>query len=439
MRQHRIFQIENIPLWKARLLHWAVQQEQAVYLDSNGQEGNAYTGKGWECLVAAGALKVLECQAGQAFEQLKQFQKETQDWIFGFLSYDLKNETEQLSSQHFDGIGLPALGFFQPETVVGIRNGCLEIFYINEDINTLFEYFQIFDVYIQKNKKDIKNRKIVLKSRINREIYLELVNKIKSHIMEGDLYEMNLCQEFFAEKTSLNPVAVFSKLNQIGQAPASAFLRWRDRYLMNASPERFLQKRGQRLVSQPIKGTRRRGATPEEDDTIREELAGNSKDRAENIMIVDLVRNDLARNCLPGSVQVEELFGIHTFQTVHQMISTVSGSLRPDRHAIDALRDAFPMGSMTGAPKVMAMQLIENYEQTRRGLYSGAVGYFDPFGDFDFNVVIRSILYNASSEYVSVQVGGAIVFDSVPEDEYEECLLKLGAMLRALGATISQS
>ena len=243
---------------------------------------------------------------------------------------------------------------------------------------------------------------------------------------------MNLCQEFFAEKTGLDPVAVFGRLNLIGLAPASAFLRWHERYLMSASPERFLQKRGSRLVSQPIKGTRRRGSTLQEDDSIRAELASNEKDRAENVMIVDLVRNDLARNCLPGSIRADELFGIHTFETVHQMISTVSGVLRPGTHPVDALRDAFPMGSMTGAPKVMAMQLIEQYEQTRRGLYSGAVGYFDPEGNFDFNVVIRSILYNADTGYVSAQVGGAIVYDWEPEAEYEECLVKLSAMQRAL-------
>jgi para-aminobenzoate synthetase component 1 len=243
---------------------------------------------------------------------------------------------------------------------------------------------------------------------------------------------MNFCQEFFAEKKNLDAVAVFERLNWIGRAPSSAFMRWGDRFLMSASPERFLQKRGDRLVSQPIKGTRRRGATVDEDEHIRAELASNEKDRAENIMIVDLVRNDLARNCLPGSVRVDELFGIHTFETVHQMISTVSGMLRPGVHPVDALRDAFPMGSMTGAPKVMAMQLIEQYEHTRRGLYSGAVGYFDPEGNFDFNVVIRSILYNASSGYVSAQVGGAIVYDSEPEAEYEECLVKLSAMQRGL-------
>ncbi len=429
MRQHTLFPIDDLSLWKERLLYWAAEQELAVYLDSNGHEGDQASGKGWESLVAAGALRILECPAGNAFEQLKQFQAEINDWMFGFLSYDLKNETERLSSRHFDGIGLPDLGFFQPETVLGIRNGFLEIFYVNEDINQFFETFKTFDKNVLKNILSAKN---ILNPRINKEDYLKIVERIRAHIIEGDVYEMNLCQEFFAEKTRIEPADVFARLNQIGLAPASAFLRWRDRYLMSASPERFLQKRGDQLVSQPIKGTRRRGATEQEDRAIRAELAANEKDRAENVMIVDLVRNDLARHCLPGSVRVEDLFGIHTFETVHQMISTVRGTLRPDAHPMDALRDAFPMGSMTGAPKVIAMQLIEQYEKTRRGLYSGAVGYFDPSGDFDFNVVIRSILYNANTHYVSAQVGSAIVYDSVPEAEYEECLLKLEAMQRAL-------
>jgi len=257
---------------------------------------------------------------------------------------------------------------------------------------------------------------------------------------------MNLCQEFFSENTDLDPVAVFERLNGIGKAPFSTFMRWRDRYLLSASPERFLKKEGRKVMSQPIKGTRRRSL--QDDNAMRKELETSEKDRAENVMIVDLVRNDLARNCIPGSVQVEELFGIYTFETVHQMISTVTGTLKPLEviksnflndhndsnyfNDLNVLRDAFPPGSMTGAPKVMAMELIEKYEKTRRGLYSGAVGYFDPAGDFDFNVVIRSILYNATSRYVSVQVGGAIVYDSVPEQEYEECLVKAEAMLKAL-------
>ncbi len=243
---------------------------------------------------------------------------------------------------------------------------------------------------------------------------------------------MNFCQEFFAENVLLDPVAVFERLNAIGKAPFATFLRWRDRYLLSASPERFLKKMGQKLITQPIKGTRRRGKTPEEDEQIWQALAASEKDRSENVMIVDLVRNDLSRNCLPGSVVVEELCGVYSFATVHQMISTVSGTLPAETHWLDALRDCFPMGSMTGAPKIMSMELIERYERTRRGLYSGAVGYFAPDGDFDFNVVIRSILYNAATRYVSAQVGGAIVYDSVPEEEYEECMVKAEAMMRAL-------
>jgi para-aminobenzoate synthetase component 1 len=262
--------------------------------------------------------------------------------------------------------------------------------------------------------------------------YLANVAAIRRHIIEGDLYEMNLCQEFYAEGVQLDPLSVFRRLNAIAKAPFATYFKLEDRYLLSASPERFLRKTGDLLVSQPIKGTRRRGASPASDEQARLDLAGSKKDQAENVMIVDLVRNDLARSCRPGSVVVEALFGIHTFETVHQMISTVTGVLRPDVHPVTAIQRAFPMGSMTGAPKVMAMQLIERYENTRRGLYSGAVGYFTPEGDFDFNVVIRSILYEAQTGYLSMQVGGAIVYDSVPEQEYEECLLKAEAMLKAL-------
>ncbi len=381
----------------------------------------------------------MEANAGQAFEQLSFFQKGKKDWLFGFFGYDLKNEVERLSSQNFDGIGLPDLGFFQPETVVGIRGDQIEIQAIGRMPEAVFEEIKTAkpDAYSMTKSQNVK---VGLQPRISKDEYLQKVEAIRQHIVEGDLYEMNLCQEFFSENADLYPVAVFERLNEIGKAPFSTFMRWRDRYLLSASPERFLKKEGRKVISQPIKGTRRRDL--QDDEKMREDLLNSEKDRAENVMIVDLVRNDLARNCEPGSVQVEELFGIYTFETVHQMISTVTGTLKSldvskgnslnDPNTLDALRDAFPPGSMTGAPKVMAMELIEKYEHTRRGLYSGAVGYFDPAGNFDFNVVIRSILYNAAARYVSVQVGGAIVFDSVPEQEYDECLLKAEAMMRAL-------
>jgi len=401
----------------------------AIYLDSNGHAAQAYTT--WECLVGAGAADIIEQKAGQALTALQNFRRDKQDWLFGFLGYDLKNEIERLHSGHFDGIALPDLVFFQPKTVVGIRNGQIEIHTLHHLPQEVFEEIKNFK--LQTLKLQTSNFKLqTLEPRLPKPDYLETVERIRQHIIEGDVYEVNLCQEFFMEGADLDPVSVFARLNVLSKAPFAAFMRWHDRYLMCGSPERFLKKQGQKLISQPIKGTRKRGKTREADERIRHELADSQKDRAENVMIVDLVRNDLARLCRPGSVQVEELFGIHTFETVHQMISTVVGEGLPS--ATDEMT-IFPPGSMTGAPKVMAMLLIEQYEHTRRGLYSGSVGYFDPTGDFDFNVVIRSILYNAADQYASIQVGGAIVFDSVPEEEYEECLVKAEAMrLAVLGS-----
>jgi len=439
-----------MPLCKRQLLAWANSHPVAVFLDSNSFPDQTH--QTWECLVAVGAASVFEANSGQAFAGLKKYYDEKRDWLFGFFGYDLKNEVEKLQSEHPDGIGLPDLFFFQPKIVIGIRRPIYDLRFTNDDSKSepvMVEVYALLDEpeNIWKTIQNIqpvpqpspgsqivnRNSKIVHpQNRTSLPDYLATVRSIRRHIIAGDVYEMNLCQEFFAEQAQIQPVAVFERLNERTKAPFAAFMRLHDRYLLCASPERFLRKEGQSLISQPIKGTRRRHADPEEDERAREELRNSEKDRAENVMIVDLVRNDLARNCLPGSVRVDELFGIYSFQTVHQMISTVSGVLQPGTHPVEAIRDAFPMGSMTGAPKVMAMQLIEQYEKTRRGLYSGAVGYFAPDGDFDFNVVIRSILYNAASGYLSCQVGGAIVYDSEPEQEYEECMVKVGAMLQSL-------
>lgn len=440
MRRTATFPLRDLVFWKKQLLHWAATHDVAAYLDSNNFPSKTKAplpaDATWDCLVGAGAARILVCEAGTAFPQFQAFRGgEGIDWLFGFFAYDLKNEVEHLTSAHPDRVGFPDLAFFQPETVVGIRNGHLEIRCLTQDPQEVYEAVRAEG---QGRRGKAGGIPVHLQPRFSKPDYLATVEALRQHIIEGDVYEVNLCQEFFAENAALDPVAVFERLNAIAQAPFATFLRWQHRYLLSASPERFLKKTGSRVVSQPIKGTRRRGKTAAEDDQIGRELAASEKDRAENVMIVDLVRNDLARHCVPGSVRVDELFGIYTFPTVHQMISTVSGVLQlpvptvGDKLSGSLIRDAFPMGSMTGAPKVMAMQLIEQYERTRRGLYSGAVGYFDPAGDFDFNVVIRSILYNAESGYASAQVGGAIVFDSDPEQEYEECLLKAEAMRRAL-------
>ncbi len=425
MRHIDSFSIQNSAFWKTQLLHWAAEHTIYMCLDNNAQQRSSGDSP-WNMLLGVGAAKTLELPAGTAFESLKRLQEAEQDWLFGGFGYDLKNEVEALNSRNLDGVMFPDLVFFQPETVVILRDSLLEIQTRNLSPTAVFDAIQAAQRPTQKANTAAPN----LLPRISKAKYLETVEAIRQHIIEGDLYEMNLCQEFYAENASIDPLSVWKRLNNLSKAPLAAFFRWHDRYLLSASPERFLKKEGQKLISQPIKGTRKR--LPGNDEAMRAELAASEKDRAENVMIVDLVRNDLARSCKPGTVIVEELFGIHTFETVHQMISTVSGELLPRLNAIDALRYAFPPGSMTGAPKVMAMELIEQYEYSRRGLYAGALGYFEPAGNFDFNVLIRSILYNESRKYISFQVGGAIVYDSIPEEEYEECLVKASALFAAL-------
>ncbi|MFY7988966.1 MAG: chorismate-binding protein, partial [Flavobacterium sp.] len=194
----------------------------------------------------------------------------------------------------------------------------------------------------------------------------------------------------------------------------------------------YLRKEGLKVISQPIKGTARRSLDVKQDEQLKSDLAQNEKERSENIMIVDLVRNDLSHTATKGSVQVEELCQIYTFKQVHQMISTIVSEVENTTSPIEILRTTFPMGSMTGAPKISAMQIIEALEETKRGLYSGTVGYFTPTGDFDFNVVIRSILYNSQNKYLSFSVGSAVTAQAIPEMEYEECLLKAKAMFEVL-------
>ena len=386
-----------------------------------------------ECLVAVDAVDEIIIDTKEAFDSLKNFHNSKNDWLFGFFSYDLKNEVEELTSENFDGIKMPGLHFYQPKFIFiingdEVRIGYMDEFSTKEEVNVLFEQINVAKFEVQKPEFDIH-----LKNRINREQYLASVQKLKEHIKYGDIYEINFCQEFYAEEITIDPLQAYLDLNEISQSPFSCFYRLDDKYLMCASPERFIKKAGQKLVSQPIKGTIKRGVTKEEDKQWMEDLRNSPKERGENVMIVDLVRNDLSRTAKKGSVKVEELYGIYSFKQVHQMISTVSSELRDDMHFVNAIQRAFPMGSMTGAPKIRAMELIEQYESTKRGLYSGAVGYITPAGDFDFNVVIRSILYNSTEKYVSFMAGGAITDKSLPEKEYEECLLKAKAMFEVLG------
>jgi para-aminobenzoate synthetase component 1 len=259
---------------------------------------------------------------------------------------------------------------------------------------------------------------------------------LKQHIQSGDIYEINFCQEFFSEATQFNPLETYINLKQFSPTPFSAYYRSNHHYLICASPERFLMKKGNEVISQPIKGTIKRGTDIVEDEKLKKQLKNDEKERAENIMIVDLVRNDLSRIAKEGSVKVNELCKIYSYPQLHQMISTISAKVDKQLDFTEIIKACFPMGSMTGAPKIKAMELIEKYESFKRGLFSGSVGYITPEGDFDFNVVIRSLFYNSVNHYLSFMVGSAITAKSDPEKEYEECLLKAKGILLSLNADL---
>ena len=425
------FQPENIVEFKTQLLLWAQQFKTAIWLDSNNYQ-QKYSS--FDAVLAVDAFSKIECDYNNAFNKLKTFQTNTNDYIFGYLGYDLKNDVEKLESNNFDGLHFSDLYFFQPKKLFFIKGTSVEIKYLakfsSEIESDLME--------IMKKKKEKKKAKksvenpIKIKLRIHKDAYFEKINSVLNHIHRGDIYEANFCQEFYCENTTLNPVEVYQHLNKISKPPFATFLKVEDKFLLSASPERYIKKDGDTVISQPIKGTAKRAITKKEDEILINELKNNPKERAENIMIVDLVRNDLSRTAIKGSVKVNELCKVYTFQQVHQLISTISCKVDSKIHSIDIIKNTFPMGSMTGAPKISAMRIIETLEETKRGLYSGAVGYITPKGDFDFNVIIRSILYNKTKKYISYSVGGAITAQSIPEKEYEECLLKAQAMKHVL-------
>jgi para-aminobenzoate synthetase component I len=413
--------------FKKKLLSWAQQFREILFLDSNHY---LHEYASYDCILAIDAFTSIKTDYHNAFEDLKQYQSITKDWLFGYLSYDLKNDIEELVSHNQDSLNFPELFFFQPKKIFLIKGNNLEILYLNMcDDEVEYDFKIIGEVqYIDNNDK----QNIEIKQRIPKESYLEKVSQMLSHIDHGNIYEANLCMQFYAENCKINPIDVYQKLSVISQAPFSVFFKNNSDYLLCASPERYLRKEGTKVISQPIKGTAKRFTDAILDKNAKVELAQNLKEQSENVMIVDLVRNDLSHTATKGSIKVEELFGIYTFKQVHHMVSTITSQVSPTTSPVEIIRTTFPMGSMTGAPKISAMKIIENLEETKRGLYSGSVGYFTPNGDFDFNVVIRSILYNSSSNFMSFSVGSAITSQSIPEKEYEECMLKAKAMFEVL-------
>ncbi|KAA9346108.1 aminodeoxychorismate synthase component I [Adhaeribacter soli] len=406
-------------VFRQKALRWAEQFPQVAYYTGNSLP---YFYQGFEDLLAISSQKTVPIPAEKAFDHLTLIANSGKFWC-GLLSYDLKNQIENLQTSRPDFISFPEAHFFEPEVWFEFKENSVVIFGKKAGAE------QIVDQILALQISEQPSGKATWQARTSEADYLENVRKIQEHILEGDAYELNYTIEFFAENAIVSQVQLFEKLNKKSPTPFAGFFKLNDSILMCASPERFLKKEGQKLISQPIKGTIKRGKTPEEDQQLKEQLFNDEKERAENLMIVDLVRNDLSRSAETGTVQVEELFGIYAFQQVFQMISTITAQAKPEENLATILKHTFPMGSMTGAPKIKAMQLIEQYEAHRRGLYSGSIGYVKPNGDFDFNVVIRSLQYNTQTKYLSYKVGSAITIDSVPEKEYEECLLKAKAIM----------
>ncbi|MFQ3182853.1 MAG: para-aminobenzoate synthetase component 1 [Polaribacter sp.] len=427
-RTLRTFSIENIKDFKQNLLSWSQQFETALWLDSNHYK-QQYTS--FDSALAVAEFTAIKTDYSNAFDKLKEYQTVTKDYIFGYISYDVKNDVEQLSSKNFDGLNFADLYFFQPQKLIFVKGKNIEFHYlkmVDEEIEGDFEEIQNYANTSPKYKGTNSGKDLKIKPRIHKDDYCAKVNTVLDHINRGDIYEANFCQEFYAENASIDPLHVYKHLNEISEPPFASFLKTEHQYALCASPERYLKKEGSKIISQPIKGTAKRLISPIDDAKIATDLARDEKERAENVMIVDLVRNDLSKTAKKGTVKVEELCKVYSFKQVHQMISTVVSKIDTAMHPIETLRSTFPMGSMTGAPKVSAMKIIENLEETKRGLYSGTIGYFTPENDFDFNVVIRSILYNEEKKYISYSVGGAITAKSVAKKEYEECLLKAKAM-----------
>lgn len=432
MRKELEVSINDIESFKSKIIVYGNNFEKFVFLNSNNYNlhNSKHTYYEYDFIVGLGFIKEIDDSTLSGFEKLQKLKKDLNDWLFGYFTYDLKNELENLESKNIDELNFPSIHFFSPEIVILSKDSKVSLFYHDSQYNIK----QVLDIVNKIESIDLlenteNSTSINLKQRFNKSEYIKTVEKLKNHIQRGDVYEINFCHEFYC-RTGIDPINIYAKLNEISPTPFSCFYKLNDKYLLSASPERFLKKSGTKIISQPIKGTIKRGYTEKEDLLFKNKLYKDPKERAENVMIVDLVRNDLSRTAKKGSVKVEELYGIYSFKQVHQMISTIVSEVDEGTNIIDIIKNAFPMGSMTGAPKIRAMQLIEENEKTKRGLYSGSVGFITPENDFDFNVVIRSILYNQTKNYVSFTVGGAITSLADPEREYEECMLKAEAMIK---------
>ena len=407
------------------MLNWASRFNISAFLDSHSYSGSR------QCLLAAGSIShFTPSGAGNTLSELFDWKEAQHDWAFGHLGFGLTEETEGVRQHSESHTHFGNAFFFVPEHLLEILPGNkVRIGSVHEQPENIFRAILSFPPIVDGG---VSVAPFI--PRIPRTEYIAKVKNLQAYILRGDCYEINFCQEFFTKPNAFNPLKAYQLLSKASPAPFGGYYRNEDQYVISASPERYLKKTGNTLLSQPMKGTWERDhAHPENDRNNMRLLRESAKERAENIMIVDLVRNDLSRVAAEGSVKVEELCGVYSFPQVHQMISTITGILPEQTPWTEAIRHTFPMGSMTGAPKKRVLELTYEHEATARGVYAGSIGYITPENDFDFNVVIRSLVYNAADNYLSYHVGSGITGYATAEEEYEECLLKAEGILSALG------
>jgi len=422
MRKKKTFILDCPSSFKKKLIFFLEKKSRFCFLDSNNSSRSSFD------YLAAFGVKKNCCPKKNIFKSFQKFLDNNKDWVFGHFSYDLKNEIEDLKSENKDFFEFDKLNFFIPYYIFKVKKKTLTIIYDDSKKDIV----SIYNKILNYNHSEIIKGKFSVKSDISKKKYLSTIDSIKNHIQKGDIYEMNFCQEFKVKFNDFSPSDLFFILNNYSQSPFASFYKVNHKYCLCSSPERYIRNKNNKVISQPIKGTGPRSRNLCIDDDNKKKLLKSEKDFSENVMIVDLVRNDLSISAKKNSVKVEELAKLYSYKNVHHLISTISSRIKDDCHPLDVIKNSFPMGSMTGAPKIRSMELIEKYENIKRGLYSGSIGYFNPDLDFDFNVVIRSLLFNQKSNYLSFSVGGAITIDSDPNKEYEECLIKAKSILNVL-------
>jgi para-aminobenzoate synthetase component I len=397
------------------------QSDPLFVLDSRGWEADSLSRYEW--LIAWSDREALDISIDDPdpFGQMSDFYSKHQgEWMFVFLSYDLKNSLEKLPAPRPERISFGAARVVVPKFTITCRRH-KEGYLVEGDIDAISDLTPPSGTFSCDSIEYI-----------NEAQYHRAFDRMQQHIQRGDIFEANLCMEFSADKAVIDPFHFFGLLGEASPSPFSCLLRKGEQFLLSASPERFIQGHNGLAVSQPMKGTARRSPDAAIDEQFRLSLLNSEKERAENIMIVDLVRNDLGRSAQDAAVWVEDLCKVLPYPGVWQMISTVCCNPRPGLSPFDIIKNAFPMGSMTGAPKVRAMEIIDELEGFARGLFSGSVGYINPSGEYDFNVIIRSLQYDRQTSKISFAAGGAITSGSEAEGEYRECLLKASTLASLL-------